>query len=276
MVVTVGLGSLVYGFSLAEHGWGSPLTIAFLAVGVVLLALFVWIESRVAQPLLPLRIVTDRVRGGAFLIQAVAGSVMIGATLYLTFHLQIVLGMSPSSQGSRAFRCRSGSWCPRRSRHGCCRAFGPRPLMIGGPLVAAAALVSLSFITPGGDYLVQVLAPVLVMGVGMAFMLVPLQNVALAGSGRMMPGRPRRWRTPRCRSAARSACRSSRRCTPRRVGGHATMSTPQVLTAAYGATFIAAAVGMVVASVIAFTMIRGTRGRLTPAPARAPVLLHAG
>ncbi len=36
----------------------------------------------------------DRVRGGAFLIQAVAGSVMIGATLYLTFHLQIVLGMS--------------------------------------------------------------------------------------------------------------------------------------------------------------------------------------
>ena len=59
------------------------------------------------------------------------------------------------------------------------------------------------------------------------------------------------------------------------LGGHATTPAPLQLTAAYGVTFIAAAVGMVGAAVIAFTMIRGTRGRLTPAP-EAPVLLHAG
>ncbi|MFP3344817.1 hypothetical protein R0J87_20280, partial [Halomonas sp. SIMBA_159] len=75
ITVTLGLGALVYGFSLAEHGWGDPLTITFLVLGVVLLAVFVWIESRVAQPLLPLRIVADRVRGGAFLIQGVAGAI---------------------------------------------------------------------------------------------------------------------------------------------------------------------------------------------------------
>ncbi|MDO9397353.1 MAG: MFS transporter, partial [Herbiconiux sp.] len=72
VTVTLGLGALVYGFSLAENGWGQPDTIGFLALGAGLLVLFVYVESRVAQPLLPLRIVTNRVRGGAFLIQAIA------------------------------------------------------------------------------------------------------------------------------------------------------------------------------------------------------------
>ena len=181
VVVTAGLGSLVYGFSLAEQGWGSPLTITFLAVGVVLLALFVWIESRVAQPLLPLRILTDRARAGAFLIQAVAGSVMIGATLYLTFHLQLVWGMSAFVAGVASLPLPLGIMVTAPLVTRLLPRVGPRPLMTAGPLVAAAALVSLSFITPDGDYWVQVFAPVLVMGVGMAFMLVPLQNVALLG-----------------------------------------------------------------------------------------------
>src|SRR5690606_33738278 len=99
LLVTTGLGSLVYGFSLAETGWTNPLTITFIVLGIVLLLVFVWVETRVSNPLLPLRVVAHKVRGGAFLIQAVAGSVMIGATLYLTFHLQIVLGMGALEAG---------------------------------------------------------------------------------------------------------------------------------------------------------------------------------
>ena len=83
ITVTLGLGSLVYGFSLAENGWGDPLTITFLALGVVLLGVFVWVESRVSQPLLPLRVVADRVRGGAFLIQGVAGAIMILSLIHI-------------------------------------------------------------------------------------------------------------------------------------------------------------------------------------------------
>ena len=65
LTASAGLFALVFGFSNAEtHGWGAPLTIAALAAGVVLLAAFVAIERRVEHPLLPLRVVTDRDRGG--------------------------------------------------------------------------------------------------------------------------------------------------------------------------------------------------------------------
>src|SRR5215217_4355280 len=65
---TSGLFALVYGFSNSElHSWGHPVTIVALALAVVLLTAFVFVESRVEFPLLPLRVVTDRVRGGSYL-----------------------------------------------------------------------------------------------------------------------------------------------------------------------------------------------------------------
>jgi MFS family permease len=68
VLVVAGLVSVVYGLSEAEtKGWGAPLTIALLVAGVVLLAGFVLVERRVAHPLLPLRIVLNRFRGGAYL-----------------------------------------------------------------------------------------------------------------------------------------------------------------------------------------------------------------
>ncbi|MCR2828398.1 MFS transporter, partial [Microbacterium sp. zg.Y909] len=171
VTVTLGLGALVYGFSLAEFGWGNVSTIAFLAAGVVLLGLFVWIETRVRNPLLPLHVVTDRVRAGAFLIQAVAGSVMIGATLYLTFHLQIVLGMSALAAGLASLPLPLATMLTAPIVATLLGRIGPRPLMITGPLVVAASLLLLSRIT-GGAYAVEVLPALIVMGFGMAFIFV--------------------------------------------------------------------------------------------------------
>lgn len=181
VTVALGLGSLVFGFTLAEESWLSIGTIGFIAAGIVLLALFVWVESRVAQPLLPLRIVLDRVRGGAFLLQAIAGSVMIGATVYLTFHLQIVLGFSPLQAGlaSLPLTIVIALVAPLATRF--LSRFGARPLMIAGPLFAASGLFLLSLITVGGDYLVQVLPALVLLGIGMSMLFVPMQNLALAG-----------------------------------------------------------------------------------------------
>lgn len=67
-LVTGGLFSLVYGFSHAETtAWGNHFTIAFLALSVVLLAVFAYVESRRRYPLLPLHIVRNRTRGGSLL-----------------------------------------------------------------------------------------------------------------------------------------------------------------------------------------------------------------
>ena len=274
ITVTLGLGALVYGFSLAESGWGTPQTIGFLAVGVALLVLFVWVESRVKQPLLPLRVVTDRVRGGAFLIQAVAGSVMIGSTLYLTFHLQIVLGMAPLDAGLASLPLPIAIMLVAPFATRMLSSIGPRPMMVTGPLIVAAGLVYLSRVTPDGSYFAQVLPALVVMGVGMALVFVPLQNLALAGVA------------PHDAGAASATANSAMQ-----IGGSIGLSVFTAIYAAsvagsgaaqlaafttgYSATFIAAAVGMVLASIIAMDFIRGTKDELLP-DGDTPTLVHAG
>jgi EmrB/QacA subfamily drug resistance transporter len=278
ITVILGLGSLVYGFSLAEGGWGSADTIGFLAVGVVLLAVFVWIESRVSQPLLPLNIVANKVRGGAFLIQAVTGSVMIGATLYLTFHLQIVLGMAPFASGLASLPLTVAIMIVAPIATKLLPLWGPRPMMIGGPLLVAVGLVYLSQITADGDYFVQVLPALVLMGFGMGFVFVPLQNLALSGVA------------PHDAGAASATANSAMQ-----IGGSIGLSiftaiyaatagttsgltgTPllEAFTSGYSATFLAAAVGMVLASVIGAVFIRGSKTELLP-QGDAAAMVHVG
>ncbi|AMB59812.1 MFS transporter [Microterricola viridarii] len=277
ITVTLGLGALVYGFSLAEHGWGSLDTIGFIALGVLLLAVFVFIESRVAQPLLPLRVVLNRVRGGAYLIQAVIGSVMVGATVYLAFHLQIVLAFSPFVAGLASL--------PMTVVIMICVPFltkllpviGPRPMMIGGPLIAAVGLFWLSGVTPGGDYFTQVLPGLAILGVGMANLFVPVQNLALTGVA------------PEDAGAASAMANSAGQ-----IGGGIGLSVftalyasaaaaeaeadPAALlasfTAGYSAVFTAAAIAMLAGAVIAAVFIRGRKEELMPHVGEAPAAVH--
>src|SRR3954454_20382766 len=74
LLSTSGLFALVYGFPNSEsHSWGHPVTVVSLALAVVLLTTFVLVESRVSYPLLPLRVVADRVRGGSYLALGISG-----------------------------------------------------------------------------------------------------------------------------------------------------------------------------------------------------------
>ncbi|MDN3483712.1 DHA2 family efflux MFS transporter permease subunit, partial [Arthrobacter sp. APC 3897] len=181
ILVVVGLASLVYGFAQAENGWARVETIGFLAAGVVVLAAFVYVESKVANPLLPLRVLANRVRGGAFLISALTGAALLGGILFLVFYFQIVLGYSPLKSGlaslpmTLAITAGAGmvsKFLPRT---------GVRLPMTLGPVVGAVGLFWLSFITVEGNYALEVLPGLILLGFGLAMIFVPLQNVALAG-----------------------------------------------------------------------------------------------
>lgn len=266
ITVTLGLGSLVYGFTRAEHGWGAWDTVLFLALGVVLLIVFVLIERRVAQPLLPLRVVTDSVRAGTFLVQAVVGAVMIGSMLYLTFHFQIVLGMSPLVSGVANVAMTVVIMIATPFVTKTLNAAGPRPLMIAGPLLSAAGLFYLVGITPGGSYLTQVLPALVLLGIGLSMLFVPLQNLALTGI------------EPEDAGVASATVNSAFH-----IGGSiglavftvfyasATSSTLEsggdqmvAFTDGYSAAFLASGIAMVAAAVISLVMIRGTKDELMP------------
>jgi MFS family permease len=239
--------------------------------------LFVLIESRVAQPLLPLRVVLNRVRGGAFLIQAIVGSVLIGATLYLTFHFQIVLGMSPLIAGVANVAMTVVILIVVPVLTKALPAVGPRLLMIVGPLFAAAGLFYLSFITPDGNYFTQVLPALVLLGIGLAALFVPLQNLALTGVA------------PHDAGAASATVNATMQ-----IGGsigisvftaiYAQTAADSVATGVdqfaaftdgYSSVFVAAAIAMVAASVIAALMIRGTKEELLPQEGQAAAV-HMG
>lgn len=263
VVVALGLASLVYGFTQAEEGWGDPVVIGFIALGAGLLALFVLVEHRSDHPLLPLSVLTHRVRGGAFLVQLLVGSVMIGALLYLTFHLQIVLGFGPLEAGLASLPMTAVIMVAAPLLTKALPAIGPRPLMIAGPVVAAIGLFWLSAITPDGAYAVEVLPPLLVLGLGLAGIFVPVQNLALTGVA------------PHESGAASATSQAMMQ-----IGGSVGLavftnlyasaeasSTAQglgVLVDGYSAAFVGAGVAVLLAAPISALMIRGRKEDLLP------------
>src|SRR6185369_4774725 len=146
VTATSGLFALVYGFSQAEtDGWGATVTLGFLAAGVVLLAAFVAIERRAKHPLLPLRVVLDRNRGGSYLAVAMSGAGMFGVFLFLTYYLQQTLGFSPVETGLAFLPMIVGVVAASTlSTTRLLPRTGPKPLVTAGMLLAATGMLLLT------------------------------------------------------------------------------------------------------------------------------------
>ncbi|MEU8894249.1 MFS transporter [Nocardia sp. NPDC048505] len=169
ITATAGLFAIVYGFShAADHGWGSATTIWCLVLGVLLLAVFVFIETRVAHPLLPMRVVLDRHRGGAYVSVFVAGIGMFAVFLFLTYFMQLILKYTPIVTGVAYMPMVFGMvlssttgptlLLPR---------FGPKIVSVVGFAVGALAMVLLTQIDLHSNYATHVLPGLLLMGLGL-------------------------------------------------------------------------------------------------------------
>jgi EmrB/QacA subfamily drug resistance transporter len=183
LAASAGLFGLVYGFSNAEtSSWSDPVTIIALAVSAVMLACFVAIELRTEHPLLPLHIVWDRARGGAYASIALAGSGVFGVFLFLTYYLQQNLGFSPLKTGL-AFLPMTGAivltatTVQTRVLH----RTGARPLVAVGATLGIAAMIIFTRLTPGGSYASEVLPGLLLIGVGMGCIFAPAFSTATLG-----------------------------------------------------------------------------------------------
>jgi EmrB/QacA subfamily drug resistance transporter len=178
-----GLFALVYGFSNAEtHSWSAPLTITALAASVVLLAAFASVEARKSNPLLPLHIVMDRARGGAYLSIALAGAGVFAVFLFLTYYMQQNLGFSPVKTGL-SFLPMTGvlvivsTTVQTRVLY----RSGAKPLVAGGMALGLIAMLLLTRLTPGASYTSHVLPALLVIGAGMGCIFAPAFSTATLG-----------------------------------------------------------------------------------------------
>ena len=169
VLVSAGLFALVYGFSRAESdGWSDSLTVGFLAAAVVLLVAFVVLETRAAHPLLPLRVVLDRSRGGAYLAMFISAAGMFAVFLFLTYYLEASLGYSAVKAGI-AFLPMTGALVVTAGLSSTVLVprYSPRLLVPGGMFLAAIGMVVLTRITLQSAYASTVLPSTLLVGVGL-------------------------------------------------------------------------------------------------------------
>ncbi|GAA2457973.1 MFS transporter [Streptomyces pulveraceus] len=179
----LGLVSLVYGFTRAESaGWSDGLTIGmFVASGVLLLS-FALTESRVKSPLLPLRVVLDRNRGGVYLSLGLAVIAMFGLFLFLTYYLQVVRGYSPIRTGF-AFLPMIAGMITGSTQIGArlMTRVPARKLMGPGFLVAAVGMLLLTQLEIGSSYAGLILPAQLLLGLGMGTAFMPAMSLATHG-----------------------------------------------------------------------------------------------
>jgi EmrB/QacA subfamily drug resistance transporter len=183
---TGGVAALVYGLSNAATSpngvshWGDTKVVASLAAAVVLLAGFAVIETRSRHALLPVRLLANRNRTGAYLIMLGVGTGIFGMFFFLTLFMQAVWGYSALKTGvaylplTAAVLAASGTAAQLVPR------IGARPLLLAGSVVSAGGLFWLSQITEDATYTGGLLGPTLVTGAGLGLLFVPLSLVSLS------------------------------------------------------------------------------------------------
>jgi EmrB/QacA subfamily drug resistance transporter len=175
------LGLLVYGLTHAAAGqngvshWGSPVTIGALATSAVLLATFVIIERRSEHAELPLHLLESRRRSGAYLMMLLLGTSLFAVFFFLTLYVQTVWGYTAIKAGL--------AWLPFPITliavnlvvaRVLVTRIGVRPPLLVGPLLSGLGFFWLSRLSETGSYWTNMLAPSIVVSVGMGLMFVPL------------------------------------------------------------------------------------------------------
>ncbi len=175
----LGVLALVYGFSTAgSTSWNSVPTVGSVLVGVALLILFVHLQRRTAHPVLPMAVVRDRDRGGAYLTVALGGIGVFGVFLFLAYHLQQIrrftsietgLAFVPMVVATAVLSILAGGVLLPR--------VGARAVVTGG-FVLAAGTWGFTRLTADAGYPTGVLPGLLLCGAGLGMLFGPAMNLA--------------------------------------------------------------------------------------------------
>jgi EmrB/QacA subfamily drug resistance transporter len=187
ITVTLALMLAVYGIVGAEQaGWTSPQTLGAIAAGALLLLVFLVIEARVSAPLMPLRLFRLRNVSTANVVAVLWAAAMFAWFFLSALYLQLVLGYSPLQVGLAFLPANliMGAFSYRLSAEAVNR-FGIRGPAVAGLLLTAVGLGLFALAPVNGSFLLHVLAPMLVLGVGVGVTFNPL---LLAAMGDVAPG----------------------------------------------------------------------------------------
>ncbi|HEX2070333.1 MAG TPA: MFS transporter [Thermoleophilaceae bacterium] len=181
--VTAGLALLVYGLvNTVDVGWGSAETLAILAGALALLVVFVTIEARSRNPLMPFSIFRLRTLTGANIVGLLVGMALFSMFFFISLYVQQVLGYEPLKAGlayvplSILIILSAGAASQLVTR------VGFKPTLIAGMLLVSGGLLWFSQVSPDGSYVGDVLFPSMIVAVGLGLAFVPVTIAAVTGT----------------------------------------------------------------------------------------------
>ena len=180
---SLGLFALVYGLANAEtHSWTAPATIIALTASPMLLIAFIWIERLSRHPLLPLHVVQDRARGGAYLSILFAAAGIFGVFFFLTFFMQVNLGFSPVTSGFAFLPLTAAIvTASTTAQTRLIPRIGAKPLIVTGMGLGLSGMLYFTRLTPASTYAGGVLPGLVVAGLGLGCVVAPAIATATLG-----------------------------------------------------------------------------------------------
>ncbi|TSD99238.1 MFS transporter [Skermania sp. ID1734] len=180
VLATVGTGALVFGvIESAARGWANALVLSSITIAVAMLALLVINEKRADQPILPLRLFTDRRRAGAYLARALYLGAMIGFFFFTTQLMQGIFGFTALQAGLGFLPMTAVNFAVAMMVPRLVRRFGSAALLTAGVVLTLAGMAWLSQASPAYGYLTSVALPMLLIGVGQGLAFAPLTSFGI-------------------------------------------------------------------------------------------------
>ncbi|UGT62700.1 MFS transporter [Nocardia asteroides] len=181
IVSTLGMVGIVYGLTNGANGWTDPATLAPILTGLALVALFVRIERRAAQPIMPLRLLHDPVRAGAYLTFVLLMASMAGTYILLSLYLQDALGFGPLQAGLAFLPMAAVQFAVAKTAPALIARFGRGPMLLTGVLLMMLEAVWLTTTSESSNYVTGVLGPFVLLGAGLSLAFVTLNLTVLGG-----------------------------------------------------------------------------------------------
>lgn len=180
---TLGVGTLTYGVVLAgERGEPDQAALVSILIGLVLIAIFVWHEARIAQPIMPLRLFASRERVGAYLARLLYLGAMVGFFFFGTQVMQEMEGFSALQAGLGFLPMTLVNFAVAMSVPRLTARIGNARLMLLGIAVTFAGMFWLSQVQAGSGYFTGIALPMMLIGAGQGFCFGPLTVSGIAGT----------------------------------------------------------------------------------------------